>query len=306
MTRRGWALFVAMSVIWGIPYLLIKVAVGQVSPAVLVFARTSVGAALLLPFAARRRQLGTLRSHWPAVLAFAAIEIAGPWLLLSDAERRLSSSTTGLLIAAVPIIGVVLARLTGDRRPVSAVRWLGLLLGLGGVALLAAPALHGGGVRPMAEVLLTALGYATAPLIADRSLRDCPSLAVTSVCLTVTALIYTPAAAATWPSRMPSASATASLAGLAAVCTAIAFVLFFELIGEVGAARATVITYVNPAVAVVCGATFLSEPLTATIGGSFVLILAGSVLATRRTVERVGPVAEPAGPVSSAVEARGP
>jgi drug/metabolite transporter (DMT)-like permease len=271
-----------MSVIWGMPYLFIKVAVGEVSVPVLVFARTSVGALLLLPFALRAGQLGALRKRWRPLLAFAVFELIAPWFFLSDAERTLSSSMSGLLIATVPIIGVVLARLTGDHQRVSAVRWVGLVIGLGGVALLAGPTLGGGGAWPVTEVLLTALGYAIGPLIAARALDGLPGMQVTVACLAFAALLYAPAAVWTWPSTLPSTGALGAIAGLAVVCTAIAFVLFFKLIAEVGPARATVITYLNPAVAVALGAIVLDEPLTLPILGSFVLILAGSVLATRR------------------------
>jgi drug/metabolite transporter (DMT)-like permease len=134
LSKRGWLLFSAMGVIWGIPYLLIKVADGGVSVPVLVFARVAGGALVLLPIAARRRQLGPLRSRWRWLALFAAVEIILPWLFLSAAERRLSSSLTGLLIAAVPIIGVVLARLTGGAERLTPLRWAGLLGGLAGVA----------------------------------------------------------------------------------------------------------------------------------------------------------------------------
>jgi drug/metabolite transporter (DMT)-like permease len=285
VSRRGWLLFSAMGVIWGIPYLLIKIAVGEVSPGVLVFIRTAGGALLLAPLVLRRGQLRALRGHWWAVLAFATIELVGPWLLLSDAERTLSSSMTGLVLASVPILGVVMTRLIGDRQRITAVRLIGLLLGFAGVTVLAAPALRGGSAWPIAEVLLTALGYATAPIIADRALRAVPSLTLTAVCLAFTGLVYAPVAAWTWPSHLPSRPVLAALAGLVVICTALAFVVFLELIAEVGSARATVITYVNPAVAVALGVAILHEPFTPTIAGSFVLILAGSVLGTRRTPE---------------------
>lgn len=286
-----------MGVIWGTPYLLIKVAVDEVSPSMLVFVRTVVGAAVLLPLVLRRGQLAALRGRWWWLLAFAGAEIVGPWYLLSDAERTLSSSTAGLLIAVVPILGVLIGRFTGDRQRVGGVRWLGLLLGFGGVAMLAGSALDGGW-WPVTEVLLTAIGYAGAPFIADRALRDVPGLAVTATSLAVASLVYVAPAASTWPTEMPSGRVLLALAGLAVVCTALAFVLFVELIREVGAARATVITYVNPAVAVALGVLLLSEPLTLTIGAAFVLILLGSVLATARvsrTDQPQTPVAVPAG-----------
>jgi drug/metabolite transporter (DMT)-like permease len=251
-----------------------------------VFVRTGLGAALLLPFALGRGRLRALRGRWRAVLAFAGLELVGPWLLLSDAERTLSSSMTGLLVATVPILGVLAPRLFGDRRRIGAARLAGLLVGFGGVALLAGPALESGGAWPIAEVLLAAVGYAVAPVIADRSLRGVPTLTLSAVCLAFAALVSLPAAVLSWPQTMPSGAALASLGALATVCTALAFVLFFKLIAEVGPARATVIAYVNPAVAVALGAVVLDEPLTLVIGVSFVLILTGSFFGTgRRTTD---------------------
>lgn len=289
MTARGWFLFSLMGVIWGIPYLMIKVAVDTVSPATVVFVRCALGAALLLPFALRQPGLArTVRTHWRPLLAFACIEIIGPWFTLTDAERHLSSSTAGLLIAGVPIVGVALARFFGSHERLGIRRLTGLALGLAGVGVLTAPHLTGGDARSLAEVLLTVIGYATAPLIAARHLKDVPSLHLTAPCLALAALVYAPAAAATWPSETPSASVLAALAGLGVICTAVAFVAFLELIKEAGPTRATVITYVNPAVAVAAGALFLDERLTATIAVAFTLILAGSVLATAAAPARPG------------------
>lgn len=289
MSRRGWVLFTMMSVIWGVPYLLIKVADGGVSVPVLVFARVGIGAAVLLPIAIRRGQIRVLRDHWRWLAVFALVEIMLPWALLSDAERRLSSSMSGLLIASVPIIGLVLARVTGGAERMTVVRWTGLLAGLAGVALLAGPRVLGGGAWPITEVILTAVGYATGPLIANRKLGGLPGLGMTAVCLAAATIVYAPAAALTWPARMPSLAVLGSLAALGVLCTATAFVLFFQLIAEVGPARATVITYVNPAVAVALGVAVLGEPLTPAILGAFVLILAGSVMATRSGLPRSQP-----------------
>jgi drug/metabolite transporter (DMT)-like permease len=281
-----------MGVIWGIPYLLIKVAVADVSTPVLVFARTAGATVILLPLAIRSGKLGLVRKHWKPTAVFAVTEIIGPWFLLSDAERHLSSSMSGLLVAAVPVIGVLMVRFTGNAERLSPVRWLGLALGLGGVAVLAAPNLHGGDARSVIEVMLVAIGYAGSPLLAERRLKEVPTLPLTAVCLTLAAVVYAPAAALTLPQQMPSGKALAALAGLAIICTALAFIVFFELIAEIGASRAMVITYVNPAVAVAAGVLILGEPLTLTIGVSFVMILAGSVLATaqRRKAASVLPV----------------
>ncbi|MGE5287917.1 MAG: DMT family transporter [Micromonosporaceae bacterium] len=281
MTRRGWVLFTLMGVIWGIPYLLIKVADGGVSVPVLVFARTTIGALVLLPFAMRRREIGVTLKHWRWLAVFAVTEIILPWVFLSDAEHRLASSLSGMLIASVPIIGAVLAWLTGDSDSLTLVRWAGLVAGLGGVVLLAGPTAGGGDAWAVTEVLLTALGYSIGPLIASRKLSDAPSLGVNAVCLSSAALVYAPFAALAWPRAVPSANVIASLVALGVVCTGAAFVLFFALIAEAGPARATVITYVNPAVAVALGVAVLGEPLTPLIMGSFALILVGSFLATR-------------------------
>jgi drug/metabolite transporter (DMT)-like permease len=281
VSRRGWVLFTLMSVIWGMPYLFIKVADGGVAVPVLVFTRVTIAAALLLPLALRGRQFAGLWRRWPWLLAFATVEMIVPWALLSNAERRLSSSMTGLLIASVPIIAVILARLAGGTERLTAVRWTGLLIGLAGVAVLARPGAVGGDAWSVAQVLLVAVCYATGPLIANRKLSELPVLAVNAFCLSFAAIVYALPAALTWPAAVPSAAVLASLAGLAVICTALAFVLFFKLIAEVGPARALVFTYVNPAVAVALGVVVLGEPLTIEIVAAFALILAGSVLATR-------------------------
>ena len=281
MSRRGWWLFAAMGLIWGVPYLLIKVAVGGVAPPVLVLARVSIAAAILLPLAIRRRELAVLRPRWRWLAVFAVVEIIVPWLLLTEAETKLASSLSGLLVAAVPIIVAVLARFTGSKDRMSVIRWVGLLIGLGGVALLLGPGAPHGETGQVFEVLGVAVCYAIGPLVASRKLSELPSLSMTAVCLAFAAVVYAPLAAVTWPSAVPAAKVFWAIAGLAVVCTAVAFIGFFALIGEVGPARATVITYVNPAVAVVLGALVLSERITVAMVGAFALILSGSVLATR-------------------------
>ncbi len=291
MTARGWFLFSLMGVLWGIPYLMIKVAVdGGLSASMVVFARCALGAVLLLPFAIRQGNLtNVVRAHWRPMLAFACIEIIGPWWTLTDAERHLSSSTAGLLIAGVPIVGVLLARFFGDTERLGARRTAGLGLGLAGVATLTIPHLTGGDARSLTEMLITVVGYATAPLIMARYLRQVPTLQLIAPCLLLSALVYAPAATLQWPSTPPSFPVLASLAGLGVICTALAFVAFLELIREAGPTRALVFTYVNPAVAVTAGVLFLDEELTAGVVAAFTLILLGSFLATasgRRRGER--------------------
>jgi len=281
MTRRGLALFGAMCVIWGIPYLLIRIAVRDLSPATLVLARTSIAALLLLPIAAFRHELRPIVRHWPAVLAFAGVEIAVPWVLLGAAEQEISSSLTALLIAAVPLIGAVIARTTGERERLGLQSLLGLLVGLVGVATIVGLNLEGAGALPILEVGLVAVCYAVGPAILQRRLAELPALGVIAASLAVTAVVYLPIAAFSFPQEMPSAKVIWSVLGLAVVCTAIAFLLFFALIAEIGSVRATVITYVNPAVAAVLGVAILGEHFTTGMAIGFVLVLLGSALATR-------------------------
>ncbi len=280
MTSRGWILFLAMSIIWGIPYLLIKIAVEEVSVPVLVFARVAVGAAVLLPLAMSRQTVAIVRTHWKALLGFAFFEIIAAWWLLSDAERHLTSSMTGLLIAAAPIFAAVLDRLTGGEQ-LGAKRIGGLAIGIAGVAVLAGPHI-GGSTWPIIEVLLVATCYAIAPLIAARYLGDVPALPMTAVCLGFAAIVYAAPAMASWPHEMPSTRVLLALGALAVICTALAFIVFFALIREVGAARALVFTYINPVVALAAGVIVLAEPLTPSNVAALALILVGCVLATRR------------------------
>jgi drug/metabolite transporter (DMT)-like permease len=298
MSRRGWLLFAAMCVIWGVPYLMIRVAVRDVSPGTLVFARTALGALLLLPIAIRRGALRPVLRKWRPLLAYSAIEVAGPWLMLGHAETKLSSSLTGLLIAATPLVGVGLARLQRSEDRVDAGRALGLLLGIGGVVALLGLDVGEVHALPLIEVAITVLCYATGPVLISRYLSDVPVMGVVVLSLAICALGYAPVAALNPPHHLP-ANVVWSVIGLATICTSLAFVLFFALITEIGPARATVITYVNPAVAVLLGVTLLDERFTVGMALGFPLILAGSVLAARkrRTREPVSaptPLAEPA------------
>ena len=286
VTQRALALFVAMAVIWGIPYLLIRVAVAEVSPPVLVFARTTIGAAVLLPLALTRVDLRPTLTHWRWVVAFALVEIAGPWVLLGWAEQHVTSSLAGLLVAGVPLVGTVIAVVTGRDRHISASSVAGLLVGLVGVAAIAGTDLNASNAAAVAAIALVVVGYATGPWILAHKLAGVPSLGVMAPSLTLSALLYLPVAIVQWPTTTPSPAALVSIAILGLVCTALAFVLFAELIAAVGPVRATVITYINPAVAAALGVAILNEPLTPAMGIGFVLVIAGSVLATRRTSQR--------------------
>jgi drug/metabolite transporter (DMT)-like permease len=283
MTRRGLLLFASMCVIWGIPYLFIRIAVRDLTPATLVFARTAIAALVLLPFVLARGRLRGLLDKWLPLLAFATIEIAIPWLLIGSAEKRISSSLTGLLIAAVPLVATLIALVLRNRDGIGAAGVVGLLLGFVGVAAIVGFDLHATSGLALVEMALVVVCYAAGPAILARYLSGVPSVTVIGISLALCAAAYAPVAALQWPRSVPPAAALASVAVLAVVCTAVAFLFFFALIAEIGPVRATVITYVNPAVAAVVGVAALDESFTAGMGLGFALVLLGSALATRRT-----------------------
>ena len=285
MTRRSLLLFLAMSVIWGIPYLFIRIAVMDLSPVVLVFARTAIGALILLPIALARGELRGLFKSWLPLLVFAVVEVGIPWLMLAGAEQRITSSLAGLLVSAVPLVGVVIATSLGNREHLGIASLSGLLLGVLGVAAIVGFNLGASDWPALAAVGVVVVGYSVGPVIITRYLSSLPSMGVIAVSLAACAIVYAPAAAVQWPRSMPHASTLVSVAVLGVVCTALAFVLFFALIAAIGPVRATVITYINPAVAAVLGVAVLHESFTMAMAAGFVLVIAGSVLATRRPRE---------------------
>jgi len=287
VSRRGWTLFLAMSVIWGIPYLLIKVAVGELSPVLVVFGRCVVGAVLLLPWALAAGWLRPALRHWRALLLFAALEMTVPWLLLSYAEQSLSSSLTGLLVATTPFVAALVGRIAGDEDRLTAVRLLGMALGVVGIVALLGLDVSGAQLLPIVAVAIVVVGYATGPMVVSRALPEVPGVAASALALTVTAVVYAPFAVPQLDRAVHApARALLSVVGLGVVCTALALALFFLLIREVGPQRALVITFVNPAVAVVLGVLLLDEPFTLGIALGLPLVLVGCLLATRRSMPR--------------------
>lgn len=284
MSRKGWLLFVAMGVIWGLPYLLIKVSVREVSPELLVLMRTGGGGLLLLPVAVTRGALRPVLRYWRPLAAYTAAELGVPWFLLFTAEKRLPSSLSALIVAAVPLVGAVLALVTRVDR-LDGRRYAGVLVGLGGVAALVGFDVHASDALAALSLGGVAVGYALGPWLLARYLSDLPPLGVVTSSLILCALVYAPLAAFSLPNRVLSASVVWSVVGLTLVCTVAAFLVFFALIGEVGPVRATVITYVNPAVAVLLGVTVLGEKFAWGTGVGFALIIAGCILATRRSRE---------------------
>ena len=283
MTRRGLVLFGLMSVIWGIPYLFIRVAVAEITPATLVFARTSIAAVILLPIALARVDLRAVLVRWRWVVAFAAVEIAVPWVMLGSAEQRVSSSLAALLIAGVPLVGTAIALATGGADRVGRAGLVGLLIGLIGVLAIVGADFEASDATALVQIAVVIVGYAVGPAILSRRLGGLPSVGVMALSLGLCALVYLPIAAVQLPSVMPSTNVLAAVVILAVLCTACAFLVFAALIAEIGPVRATVITYVNPAVAAVLGVLVLNESFSIAMGIGFALVILGSTLATRQS-----------------------
>jgi drug/metabolite transporter (DMT)-like permease len=283
MNWRAWMAFVALGIIWGVPYFFIKLAVQELSPVLVAWARVMLATVILLPLAWRRGALQAVLNHKVAIFAFALAEFAIPFCAISYGERWISSSVTGILIATVPLTVALLSRFFGLQEPLSLMRLAGLMLGFVGVASLVGLGTISGtqGWAGVGCMLVATLGYAIGPLIVQRHLTGIDSYGPVAASLLVSSLVLAPFAVFSFPSKMPSLVALSSLLVLGAICTALAMLLLFYLISQAGASRATVITYINPAVATLLGITVLHEHLG--VGGmvAFALILLGSWLATR-------------------------
>ena len=282
MSTRGWALFAAASVIWGIPYLFIKIAVDELSPSVVAWSRLALAAAVLLPVAWKLGALRGLRERWRILTVFAAVEMAVPWPLLGFGEVHISSSLAAILVATVPLFVALLAtRFDHSERP-TLTRFVGMLIGLAGVVALVG--IDIGGKRDellgALAILVVAFLYAIGPMIVKRRLSDVDPLGPVAASLGIAALLVTPLALATLPDSTPSADTFASIAVLGLVCSALGFLVFFRLIAEIGPGRATVITYINPVVALALGVVVLDESVTTGVVVGLLLILAGSWLST--------------------------
>ena len=283
MTRRAWLAFAAASVIWGVPYLFIKIAVDHgVTPPVLAWGRVTLGALVLLALSWRAGTLAGVGRRWRWLLAFAVAEIAIPFPLLAIGEQRVPSSLAAIMVASVPLIGALLAlRFDYSERP-TPIRAFGLVIGFGGVVALVGLNLagHRGELLGIAAIMVTATGYAIGPMLIKHRLGGLDPRATMGASLALASLILAPWAALDLPSHAPSAGGTGAVVVLGLLCTAAGFVVYAILIGEAGTSRATVVTFVNPIVAVSLGVLLLGEHPGAGAVAGLLLILAGGWLST--------------------------
>jgi drug/metabolite transporter (DMT)-like permease len=285
MTWRAWATFAALCAIWGLPYFFIKLALQDFSPACVAWGRITLAAIVLVPIAWRRGSLQQAFAHKGPVVAFAVAELVVPFTLIAMGEQWLSSSLTGILIATVPLSVVVIAPLFGVKERLGALRIAGLAIGfLGVVAIVGLDTGHG----PMLWagvvcIMISVAGYAIGPLVVQRYLSDVDELGAVAASLVVASVLLLPIAAFSAPKHMPSAVSLTAVAALGILCTALALYWYFYLINQAGAARASVVAYINPAVAAVIGVFVLHEPFGVEAAVGLAMILLGSYLATSRS-----------------------
>lgn len=291
MSSKGLTLFLLAGFIWGIPYFFTEFALASFSTPSIIWLRVTVGALVLIPLAMMSGDFQRAVKYWPWVLAFAAIEMVGPWFLIPEAQRSVSSGLASLIITTVPFFGILIVGLRGDKTVWHPKTILGLLLGgIGVVGLVGIDVFRDNlDLLPIGMLLLAALGYSIAPIIVSDKLRDVPMFAVIALSLAMVSVIYAIPAWSALPDEIPDANVSAwvGVLGLGVVTTAIAFVIFFTLVKEIGPARAELIVFVNVAVAVLLGVLILQEPFTIGMMFGFPLIILGSYLAIRERQQYV-------------------
>lgn len=287
MSRKALLLFLATGIAWGTPYFFIQIALDDFSSYSIIFIRVLIGAAIMIPLALSSGALKLALKHWRWVLFFAVLEMVVPWWLITEAGRNISSGLTALLVATVPIFGVVIASLMGDKSIRHPKTLIGIVIGFTGVLALVGIDSLQGAVDPIwvGAVILASIGYAIAPAVISYKIGFVPTTGVVSLSMVFVAIVYLVPAMIQLPkeiANVPGLDSWAALLGLGAICSALAFVLFFELIKEIGAARATLIVYINTLVALLLGVLFLSEPITPGLLIGLPLVLLGSWLAGQK------------------------
>jgi drug/metabolite transporter (DMT)-like permease len=279
--------FVLVGILWGIPYLLMKVAVEDFPPAAVVAGRTLIGAAILIPVALYRKKFKGAVLGFKYVAFYALMEMIGPWILITTAEQKINSGLAGLLVSTVPIFATIITSLRGDHSVWQFKRIIGIIVGFIGLILVVGIESLTGTSDPLsiAMVIVAAMGYSYAVIMVTSNLPLVDGIAINGLAMAITSVFWAPVAIAQWPSSISLDSAL-SLVALGVLSTAFAFILFFKLMEEIGPARGSLVTYLNTAVAVVLGVIILREPLTAGIIIGLPLVLVGSYLASRKVQEK--------------------
>ena len=284
MSRKGWGLFALVGVLWGVPYMFMKIAVAELATPVIVFSRLLIGALVLIPLALHQKTIKDALKYWPYIALYAVLEMVIPWTLITNSQKDLSSGVVALLVATVPIWATLFAHHTGDSTAAHRTRIFGIALGLIGIAFLVGiESLNDvGNIRALIQVLIASVSYAYAVNMITRKAPGISGIAINGLAMSLSTLLFAPFAIAHLPKTAPSTEAIAATVGLGIICTALAFWVFFLVLGEIGPARASLVVYPNTAVAVLLGIFLLDEPLTLAIVIGLPMVLLGSYFASRK------------------------
>ena len=285
MTRKAWSHFLFVGLLWGIPYLLMKVAVEELPPVAIVAGRTAIGAAMLIPYAIYQKTFSDALKNYKTIALYAATEMAGPWMLITTAEKKISSGLAGLLIATTPIWATIFTAMKGDKSVLHSKRLLGIVMGFAGmVALIGIDAIKGSlHIPSVAMVIIAAVCYAYAVMRVTAKLPGVSPIAINGLAMAMVSIVYAPFAFALWPEGGVSSQSMNALIALGVFSTGFAFVYFFKVMAEIGPARASLVTYINTAFAVILGILILGEPLTLGVSIGLPIVLYGSYLASRKS-----------------------
>lgn len=284
MSRKGWGLFALVGVLWGVPYMFMKIAVEELAVPVIVFSRLLIGALVLIPLAFHQKTITAALEYWPYIAFYAVLEMVIPWTLITTAQKDLSSGVVALLVATVPIWATLFAHHTGDSTAAHRTRIVGIALGFIGIAFLVGFESFNdvGNIRALIQVLIASVSYAYAVNMITRKAPGASGIAINGIAMSLSALLFAPFALTHLPKTMPSTEAVMATIGLGIICTALAFWVFFLVLDEIGPARASLVVYPNTAVAVVLGIFLLNEALTLAIAIGLPMVLLGSYFASRK------------------------
>ena len=284
MSRKSLIYFLLVGFLWGIPYLLMKVAVEEIPPSAIVAGRTLIGAAILIPVALYRKTFKGAVLGFKFVAFYALLEMIGPWILISTAQKKIDSGLAGLLISTVPIFAAIITSMRGDHTVWQFKRMFGIVVGFIGLIAVVGIESFSGNSPPasIAMMILAAMGYSYAIIMVTTNLPLVDGIAINGLAMAITSIFWAPLAIAQWPSEVTLKPAL-SLIALGVLCTALAFLVFFKLLVEIGPARGSLVTYLNTSVAVVLGVIVLNEPITIGLIIGLPLVLIGSYLASKKT-----------------------
>lgn len=282
MQRRDAIDLVLLAALWGASFLFTRIAAPAFGPLALAEARVAIAAAILVPLLAWRADLTELRKHAPRFLLLGAVNTAIPFSLFAYAALSITAGLASILNATAPLFTALVAWLWLRER-LTLLQWLGMAIGMAGVAWLSASKAQftlDGSTLAIGAGVLASVSYAVSASVVKRYFTGVRPLAVAAGSQSAAAILLLPFAVASWPAGALRAADWGSAIALGVLCTGLAYILYFRLIARVGPATAMTVTFLIPAFAMLWGGLILGEAVTGTMLGGCAVILAGTALAT--------------------------